>query len=142
MPTDYHIQFIAKQDLDTILPFLQLLNPKTNSSVLQQRLDAMKETSYTCVGVYDHNTLIAVSGIWMLVKHYTGKHIEPDNLMVHPDYRGKGIGEQLMHWIHTFAKNNGCLASELNCYVANPRGHKFWMNLGYEIIGYHMKKIL
>jgi diamine N-acetyltransferase len=59
-----------------------------------------------------------------------------------PEYRGKGIGEKLMEWIYAYAKSRGCVASELNCYVTNNGGQKFWINEGYKILAFHFQKQL
>jgi GNAT superfamily N-acetyltransferase len=84
--------------------------------------------------------LIGMSGLWLLNKYYVGKHIEPDNVMVLPEYRGNGIGEQLLEWITAYGKAQGCIASELNCYVNNSEGLKFWLNNGYKVLGFHCQK--
>lgn len=138
----YEIKIIAKEELESILPFLEWLNPDTELTILIDRLNEVRATNYQSVGVYDNEKLIAVSGIWILYKIYVGKHIEPDNIMVHPGYRNKGVGDLLMNWIHNYALEIGCRSSELNSRVTNHRGHKFFMQLGYEIIGYHFIKKL
>ncbi len=136
------IKFIPKEELDSIIPFIQMLNPNTDKEILIERLNYMKEISYHCVGVYDNGKLIGISGLWILCKFYAGKHIEPDNVIIHPDQRGKHVGEKLMDWIHNYAKEIGCVASELNCYPTNSKGIKFWMNSGYELKGFHFEKTL
>lgn len=138
----YNIQIIPQDKLETIFPFFRLLDEKLTDEVLSERLKGMKAHNYECVGVYDESKLIGISGLWILDKYYVGKHIEPDNVIIHPDYRGQGIGEQLMQWIYDYAKEQGCVASELNCYVSNHRGVAFWVKEGFRIIGYHMRKDL
>ena len=95
---------------------------------------------YQCVGVYDDTKLVGISGIWVLTKYYVGKHIEPDNVFILPEYQGKGIGKLLMNWIFDYAKSIGCKASELNCYTENDAGQRFWKQQGYEVVGYHFRK--
>lgn len=138
----YTIQLIEKESIEIILPFLEILNEKTDKEELRNRLREMCGNNYECVGVYDGEKLIGITGLWILTKHYIGKHIEPDNVIILPEYRNQKIGEQLMQWIFDYAKQKGCVASELNCYVQNHKGVRFWINQGYRIIGYHMQKIL
>src|SRR5215510_4707997 len=138
----YKIEIIPEENLDAIVPLLELLNPKTTRDIIVQRLNAQRKSDYKCVGVYDQSRLIAISGIWILNKIYAGKHIEPDNVIVHPDYRNKGIGELLMNWIHEYATSIGCITSELNARVSNESGNRFWKKMGYEIVGYHFIKPL
>ncbi|NQW36061.1 MAG: GNAT family N-acetyltransferase [Flavobacteriales bacterium] len=136
------IKFIEKENLSIILPFLGLLNENTDKEILELRLEEMKNNSYYCVGVFDNEKLIGICGFWLLVKYYVGKHIEPDNVVILPEYRNQNIGNKMMEFVYEYAKNNGCIASELNCYVANNSGIKFWLNQGYKILGFHFQKKL
>ena len=136
----YQVQLIAHEDINSIIPLLQLLDNTQQEDKLKQRLAEMLQHGYQCVGVYDAGTLIAISGIWILYKYYVGKHLEPDNVVVLPEYRGKAIGELMMKWIYDYAISIGCQGTELNCYVNNPGGVKFWHNQGYKIVGFHFQK--
>ena len=52
----------------------------------------------------------------------------------------KGLGKKLMAWVYDYGKSQGCIASELNCYLPNESGQKFWEREGYKVIAYHYKK--
>ncbi len=138
----FTIQLIPEEKLDCILPVLQRLNSKIPVEVLKMRLVDMINSGYECVGVYDQDTLIGISGMWFLTKYYVGKHVEPDNVYILPEYQGKGIGKLLICWIFDYARSKECVASELNCYLENTEGQKFWENQGYERIAYHYTKKL
>lgn len=138
----YKISLIAEEDINSIIPLLVQLNPKISVKILEKRLEEMMQHRYQCVGVFDQNRLIGISGIWTLTKYYVGKHIEPDNVYILPEYRGRGIGKELMEWIFDYAKSIGCLASELNCYTKNKAGQDFWKSQGYEVVAYHYQKQL
>lgn len=138
----YDVKLIPAEQLDSTLPLLKLLDDKLADDVLQQRLDDMKQSNYLCAGVYHGDALVGISGLWILHKYYVGKHIEPDNVIVHPEHRGNGAGELLMDWIHNYAREQGCVASELNCYVSNSKGVAFWVKQGYRILGFHFRKDL
>jgi GNAT superfamily N-acetyltransferase len=138
----YQINLIPKDQMHSIIPLLRILNDKIDESTLQERLEDMMQRNYDCAGVYDNGRLIGICGVWILNKYYVGKHIEPDNVMIHPDYRNKGVGEQMMAWVYEYGRSQGCIASELNCYVVNDKGIRFWLNQGYKIIGFHCQKNL
>lgn len=135
-------KLLTEADEQQIIPFLSLLNDSISKDILEARLTEMFAQGYRCVGIFDGEKLIGISGLWILTKYYVGKHIEPDNVIIHSDYRGTGVGEALMKWIHDYAITQGCVAAELNCYVANNAGHKFWLNQGYSILGFHYQKKL
>ena len=136
------IRLIEKDSLSSIIPFLRMLNDKIPVETLSERLEEMVKQGYECVGVFEGDRLVGICGLWFLTKYYVGKHVEPDNVIIHPDYRGTGLGEQMMDWIYNYARSKGCIASELNCYVSNTGGQKFWINEGYKIIGFHFQKKL
>ena len=138
----YTISLMPNSNIDSILPLLQELNPKVDLQTLKSRLGDMLQSGYECVGVYDQNKLIGISGLWFLTKYYVGKHVEPDNVYILPEYQGKGIGKLLMNWIFDYARSKGCVASELNCYVNNTSGQKFWLDQGYKLIAYHYQRQL
>lgn len=136
----YTFKLIPNNQLDTIIPLLRILNDKIEVEILKERLDDMILQGYKCVGIFDNNKLIGISGLWIITRYYVGRHIEPDNVVIHPNYRNKGIGELLIKWIYEYGLANGCIASELNCYKENVKGLKFWQNQGYKILGYHLQK--
>lgn len=135
-------QLIPKENIYSIIPILQMLNDKISEEVLQERLTEMVEKGYECVGVFDGDKLIGICGLWILTKYYVGRHIEPDNVMILPEYRGQGIGEKLMEWVYDYGRAKGCVASELNCYTTNSGGQKFWANEEYKILGFHYQRKL
>lgn len=138
----YRISLIPPENIHSILPLVRGLNPSLSDAELLSRLDEMLSRGYECVGVYEENSLIGISGLWILTKLYVGRHIEPDNVIIDPAYRNKGIGDLLMQWIYDYGRSKGCVASELNCYVSNSKGQKFWEKEGYTLLGYHYQKKL
>lgn len=133
-------ELLSREKIADIIPLLQILDDTITEDVLKERLNEMFDRGYICLGVFDGNKLIGISGLWILTKYYVGRHIEPDDVVILPEYRGQGVGEKMMEWIYQFAKEQGCIASELNCYVGNSAGQKFWVNEGYRIIGFHYQK--
>ncbi|MFZ2726775.1 MAG: GNAT family N-acetyltransferase [Methylococcaceae bacterium] len=134
------IRFIEPVYIHEVIPLLMELNPSIDEITLQQRLNAMLAQGYQCVGIFDNDYLIGISGLWLLVKYYIGRHIELDNVYLKAAYRNQGIGRQLVAWIDEYAKAQGCVGAELNCYLTNIDGHRFWEGLGYEKIAFHFQK--
>ena len=52
--------------------------------------------------------------------------------VVHPDYRGKGIGRTLLQYATEEAKRMGCSAIELSVDPDNRRPHRFYESLGFK----------
>ena len=141
METPLTIRWIPTEDLKSILPLAYVLNvEKIPMQVLENRLVEMIPMGYRCIGVYDQQRLVGICGVWVLNKLYAGKHVEPDNVIIDPDYQGRGIGNLMMEFLFNHAKEIGCEGTEVNCYMKNERGKKFWENQGYVTLGYHLIK--
>tara|TARA_R110000868_G_scaffold4211_13_gene26613 strand:- start:18145 stop:18582 length:438 start_codon:yes stop_codon:yes gene_type:complete len=142
MNNNFEIKLIPYAQMESILPMVVILNQdKIEYAVLKKRLANMLAMGgYECIGVYDQKELIGICGFWVLNKLYAGKHVEPDNVYVQPEYRSKGIGELMMNWLFDYAREIGCDGAEVNCYAKNVKGKKFWERQGYEALGLHMIK--
>ena len=129
--------------MNDILPLVQMLNNyKVPVETLKKRLQDMLLDGYQCLGAYKKEELIGICGIWVLNKLYVGKHLEPDNVFVLPEYRSAGVGKLMLDHVLDYALEIGCDATEINCYINNTKGIQFWNNQGYKTIGYHMQKVL
>lgn len=135
-------KLIDTEYIEKIIPLLTQLDSSIPDNVLKARLSEMVKQGYECVGIYKEDELIGICGIWTLVKYYVGKHIEPDNVFIKPEYRKLRIGHQLTAWLKEFALSRGCEAIELNCYLNNENGRYFWEANGYVAIGMHYQKKL
>lgn len=136
------IRLLEQNEMPLILSLVQLLNPDLDMSILENRLNKMIQKGYLCAGLFYDNELAGICGLWHLEKFYAGTHIEPDNVIIDPRYRGMGLGKRLFEWIDDYAAKNACETIELNCYVGNSAAHRFWMNEGYKILGFHFQKKL
>ncbi len=52
--------------------------------------------------------------------------------VVHPDYRGRGVGKALIQYALEEAKRMGCNALELSVDPGNTRPHKFYESLEFK----------
>ncbi|MGG8495706.1 GNAT family N-acetyltransferase [Tenacibaculum sp. TC6] len=134
---------IESNNISQIMPLLTLVNTTTPIHLLEQRIQEMiTYPNYECVGVYDDEKLIGISGLWYSTRHYIGKSVEPDHVVIDESYRGKNIGKLFFNWIYEYTKKKGCVAIELNTYSGNRKSHKFYYNEGFEIYGFHFVKVL
>lgn len=137
------IKIIKTEDILSIIPLISKVNTKTPPDILKERvLEMSKLTYYECVGLYVEGKLLGISGLWYSTRHYIGKSVEPDHVIIDETLRGKSLGKQFFTWIDEHVKSKGCEAIELNTYVSNTKSHKFYYNQGYDIYGFHFLKVL
>ena len=136
------IRLLAKDELPVILPLVQILNPGVPLDVLAQRLQDISGEGYQCAAAFVNVSCVGVAGIWLGTRFRCGRYLDVDNVIVDPQYRGAGIGQQLMNWVERYAHREGCEIMVLDAYVTNDLAHKFYQRNGYQIVGYHFVKSL
>ena len=65
-----------------------------------------------------------------------------DELVVHGEHRGRGIGTQLVERIICLAKERGCRRVELDTAFHRKDAHDFYERAGFEKRGYIFSKLL
>jgi GNAT superfamily N-acetyltransferase len=139
---NFEIKLIPNENIEIILPLLKELNNTIDEKILKNRILEMTTQNYKCVGMYINDKLVGISGLWFLTRHYCGRTIEPDHVIISSTYRNKGLGKKLFEWIHKYAQSIGYEATELNTYINNTKSHKFYENEGYKKLGFHYLKII
>ena len=134
---------LSEDNIQCILPLVQLLNPSLKEDTLHLRQKEMfNHAHYHCFGLYQDAELIAVCSAWTTTRLYSGKQLELDNVVVLPKLRSKGIGNLFMQMIENWALERGYQTIELNSYVENTASHKFYNRRSYKILGHHFQKRL
>ncbi len=134
---------LSAQDIPRMLPLAGILNPRTEILTLEARLhELFTYQNYRCFGWVEDEKLVAMCGAWTMTKLYSGKQLEVDNFAVADGWQSKGIGAKLMQELEAQCEAEGFNSIELNAYIKNAAGHKFYFRLGYSIVGFHFIKKL
>lgn len=143
MDQNIAVREIGLEMYSDILRLSKILNPKIDETLLAPRINKMLNyVNYFSFGIFKDNVLVGISGGWVTERLYSGKQLEVDHFVLDPDFRSLGLGSILLGYIETWAKNQECITLELNAYVGNSRGHKFYFQKGYKILGFHFQKNL
>lgn len=120
------------------------LNPDQPSPVLIARFREIlaAHPHYLPLGGFEDGRLIALAGAWIATKIWCGRYLEVDNLIVHPECRGRRYGSLLMEHLESLARERECNLMVLDSYTSNYASHRLYHRLGYEIWGFHFVKEL
>ena len=121
---------------------MRFLYPTFTVEKYQSYLTEMIPHNYKQVAVFENEVCVAVSGFWSGTKLWSGKYIEIDNFIVHPDHRSKGLGKMMTDYVDVLAKETGCTMIVLDAFTGNFTAHRFYYNQGYVPKGFHFLKIL
>jgi GNAT superfamily N-acetyltransferase len=135
-------ELTSLQEMLLHLEIIKFLYPKMTLKRYKSFLEDMIPKNYKQVAVFDGDTCVGLSGFWFATKLWTGKYIEIDNFIVHPDYRKKGIGKLLTQFIDEKAKELNCTCIVLDAFTGNFEAHRFYYNQGYVPRGFHFIKTI
>ena len=137
------LQPLNTEDIDRILPLVQELNPELNArTIIENQKEMFRLSTYQCFGLFQGDNLIGISSGWITIRHYSGKQLEIDNVIVASKYQSKGYGTQFIELLEQWSREQDCKTMELNSYLTNPRSHKFYFTQGFKILGFHFYKDL
>ena len=121
---------------------MKYLYPTFTLEKYESYLIEMIPHNYKQVAVFENEICVAVSGFWSGTKLWSGKYIEIDNFIVHPEHRSKGLGKMMTDYVDALAKETGCTMIVLDAFTGNFTAHRFYYNQGYVPKGFHFLKIL
>ncbi|WP_074721122.1 GNAT family N-acetyltransferase [Flavobacterium frigoris] len=124
------------------IEMLQFLYPKFTLEKYECYLKEMVPHNYKQLAVYENDSCVAVTGFWTGTKLWSGRYIEIDNFIVHPEHRSKGLGKMMTDYIDIKAKEEGCSMIVLDAFTGNFTAHRFYYNQGYGPKGFHFVKII
>lgn len=141
---DTRIECLYKiEEMKVCYPLVRQLNPEMTEQEYLQRLPDMIKAGYFQVVVKDENNqVIALSGIWIGTKLYSGKYLEMDNVVVDIHHRSNGMGSVVFEYAEELARKNNCICIMLDAYKENIKAHGFYVRRGFISRGFHfIKKI-
>lgn len=135
-------ELTTKNEMLEQLEILLQVYPDFTTDTYGALLDDMLPKQYQQLIVVDNGKTIGLSGYWIGTKLWSGKYLELDNVVVHNEYRSKGIGKLINAHLEKKAVQYNCTMLALDAYTTNFGAQKFYMNQGFVPKGFHFIKML
>lgn len=132
----------TKDEMLAHLNMVKQLYPDFTIEKYGTLLDAMLQANYQQIIVIANKQTIALTGVWIGTKLWSGKYVEIDSFVVHESFRGQKIGDVLIEEVHKIANDVGANQICLDAFTTNFKAGKFYINHGFEPKGFHFVKIL
>jgi len=136
------IEITTKKQMLEQLEIIQHLYSDFTLEKYESLLDEMLPINYKQLIVKENEETIGLAGFWIASKLWCGRYLELDNVIVHPNYRSKGIGKIMTDYLVQKAIENDCTMAVLDAYTTNYAAQKFYINHGFVPKGFHFVKYL
>lgn len=131
------VRELQTDELYMAIPLLSQLYSQLSRELLLTRLAEISGLNWRCVGVFDQNIMIGLSGYWLNTRLYCGKYLYIDHFVIDNKRRSDGVGTQLLAYLKQLAKDKNCEQVCLDTFVANSLAQSFWLRHGFNIVGFH-----
>ncbi|OCA90083.1 MULTISPECIES: GNAT family N-acetyltransferase [unclassified Bacillus (in: firmicutes)] len=121
----------------------QLRTHLDENSYLELVLDAQESDRYKMFALVDAGEIVAVIGFKTMITLYYGRFVWVCDLVTDINKRSKGYGEQLLTYVHQWAKENNYETISLSSGLQRKDTHRFYEErMNYDKVSYVFKKSL
>lgn len=132
----------SSTDLGRCYPVMAQLRPHLSKEEFVKQVERQQQIDYHLAYLESGQVVQAIAGFCIRESLAWSKHLYIDDLVTDEASRSKGYGNLLLSWLIDYAKQNDCLQLHLDSGVTRSAAHKFYLNQGFIIGGYHFAKEL
>lgn len=118
----------------------QLRTHLDEDSYLELVIEAQEKEGYKMFALLHEGKIVAVIGFQPMITLYYGRFIWICDLVTDANSRSKGYGEQLLSYVHKWAKENQFESVALSSGLQRTDAHRFYEEkMGYDKVSYVFK---
>lgn len=116
---------------------MKQLRPELEKDSFVSLVRELVHEGYQLAYLRDENKVVCVAGFKISNSLAIGRNLYIDDLSTSGGSQSKGYGAQMLNWLRTLAKKEGCNFLHLDSNVQRYRAHKFYLNQNMYIASYH-----
>lgn len=130
------IRKALSRDAGQISALLDQLGYSVSPKAVRRRLDALQERTgnATWVAIAEDETVIGCLQAMLDLRLAEGVYVEITSLVVDSAYRGQGLGQRLVTVAEDWGRRKGGTQLRVRCNVKRERTHRFYRQLGYQVL--------
>jgi GNAT superfamily N-acetyltransferase len=127
------IRSVELGDVESVTLLCQQLGYTTSKQEIQERLKLLEEDQehILYIAYLPNEIIVGLIHVYIWKSLLIGRRVEIDALIVHTDYRGRGVGYLLIQHAEQWAKEQGCDTIQVRSNTVRQQAHRFYEKLGY-----------
>ena len=119
-----------------------ILRPKLDEETFVEQALRQLQQGYKVTAIVEGDQVVSAAGYRFSESLGWGKFIYIDDLVTHPDARGKGYAGQLLDYIHQLALENNCDSIHLDSGHSRYDAHRLYLNHKFIMTSHHFRRQL
>lgn len=132
----------SPQQIEAACALLEQMYPEQSGAQILQSVQQMLCEDWQLIGIFEGERCDAAVMVYVGIRLFCGKYLQPESLFVRPEARSKGYAATLFKWMEDKADELGCDRLFLHSFVESSNAHKFFYKQGYHIRGFVINKLL
>ncbi len=127
------IRSVELGDVESVTLLCQQLGYTTSKQEIQERLKLLEEDQehILYIAYLPNEIIVGLIHVYIWKSLLIGRRVEIDALIVHTDYRGRGVGYLLIQHAEQWAKEQDCDTIQVRSNTVRQQAHRFYEKLGY-----------
>jgi GNAT superfamily N-acetyltransferase len=127
----------SDDEIRSAFPVMRQLRPHLEEAAFVATVRAAERLGLRIVLHVDDGRVVAVAGFRLLDQLKSGLVLYVDDLVTDEAERSKRYGDALLDWLVVYAKEQHCVAFELDSGVHRFAAHRFYFRKRMHISAYH-----
>ena len=134
----------SKEEIAQAYPIMHQLRTHLDENLYWELVEEAREKDqYKLFALYEKDRMVAVTGFKPMITLYYGRFVWVCDLVTDATERSKGYGEQLLTFVHQWAKEHRYDRVALSSGLQREDAHRFYRDkMSYETVSYVFKKDL
>ncbi|MCA1993641.1 MAG: GNAT family N-acetyltransferase [Coleofasciculus sp. S288] len=127
------IRLAESGDAKSIALLCQQLGYPTSEQNVQERFKLIKNNQehVLYIAYLPNQLIVGLIHVYIWKSLLIGRRAEIDALIVHSDFRGRGVGQLLIQHAEQWVKEQGCDTIQVRSNTVRQQAHRFYEKLGY-----------
>lgn len=135
-------QAITDDEIRNCFNVMVELRPHLQQVDFVKTVRGLETEGFRLAYIKDKGEVVAVAGYRIYSNLFMGRQLYVDDLVTAEKHRSKGYGEEMLSWLRTVARENGCKVLHLDSGTQRQRAHKFYLAQGMFITSFHFAEEL